>query len=318
MVDFKKALAAANKDWKKAKKRVAEEGPGGFADIPDGTYTARLVGAKIGQSESSKRLQVDFDWKIADGEEEGKHKHNYQGLTTEDNLFYLGRDLERLGYEMPDDLEDLPEILADMEKSKPVASIRLRTKGDFQNVYIRKVYASDESDEDVDDAEETEETEEEVEETDDAAEESEEEESDDAEESDDDDAEEEAEEESEEESDEDESDEESEEEESEEESGDDEDETIEIETGMRVLVETSKGREAGAIIEILEKEEKVRVKLDNDKVVRVGLDKIEVEPDEPKRKAKKEEKKPAKKTPPPPAKKSGKKSAPAPKKKGRK
>lgn len=298
MADFKKILAKANKNWKVAKKKAKEAEPA-FTEIDDGRYMARLVSAKLGVSESGGRNQIAFNWKIEDGEFEGKTKTNYQGIDSEDNLYYLARDLERLGYELPDDLTDLPEILKDIEKSQPVASIAIKTKGDFQNVYIRKVYAGTDEDEEGEVEDEDTDPEEETEEEDaDGEEETEEEEaSDEEEESDGEDAEEE---------------EESEEEESEEEEeSDDEGEEVDITVGMRVLAETAKGREPGEIIEILEKEEKVRIRLDNKKVVRLGIDKIEAEPEEEEIPAEPVKKKVAAK----PESKKVSKSAPAPAKK---
>jgi len=312
MVDFKKILKNANKNWAKAKTRAAESDPG-FTEYPDGKYEAQLVSAKLGTSESG-RNQIAFGWKFVDGDYEGKTKTAYQGIDTEDNLYFLARDLERLGYELPDDLSDLPDILKDLEKSKPVASVNLKTKGDFQNLYIRKVYT--ESDEDDEDEDEDDDAAAEAEADDDAAED-EEEETDDAEESDDEES-------DDEESDDEESDdeEESDEEESDEEEADADDEEVEeevdIEVGMRVQAETAKGREPGKIVGILEKEEKVRVELDSGRTVKLGIDKIEIEAEDEAPAAK-----PGKKTPKPEPKKkpapapapAKKKAAPAPAKK---
>lgn len=307
MVDFKKVLAGANKKWATAKKRAAESEPA-FTEYPDGKYEAKLVGAKLGVSDGG-RNQIAFSWKFMDGEYEGKTKVAYQGIDTEDNLYYLARDLERLGYELPDNLGDLPDILKDIEKSKPVGSINLKTKGDFQNVYIRKVYTADEEEEGDDTEDEDTAESDEVDET----EETEEEESDDAEESDEEETDEESDEESgdEESDDEEESDEESDEEESDEESDEEDAEEVEVEVGMRVIAETAKGREPGKIIKILEDEGMVRVKLDNEKIVRVAPDKIEIEPEKKKTPAKpKAAPKPAaKKAASAPAKKAGKPAA---------
>lgn len=300
MVDFKKVLKGANKNWNKAKTRAAESST--FQEYEDGKYTARLVSAKLGVADSG-RNQIAFGWKFEDGEYEGKTKTAYQGIDTEDNLYYLARDLERLGYELPDNLSDLPEILKDIEKTKPTASITLKTKGDsdFQNVYIRKVFGEEGEEDDTEDDG-----------SDDAAEEETDEESEGGEEEagDEEDAGDEEEGEEEEAGDDDEEEGE-EEEEADEESDDEDTEEVDLVEGMRVIAETAKGREKGEVIEVLEKEEKVRVKLDNGKTVRVGLDKLEMIPDEPKKPAKKAApaapaKKPVKKSPPPPpAKKSG-------------
>jgi hypothetical protein len=293
MVDFKKILKNAGKNWATAKKRAAET-ESGFTEYPDGKYEAQLTGAKLGVSEGG-RNQIAFAWKFVDGDFEGKTKTAYQGIDTEDNLYFLARDLERLGYELPDDLTDLPDILKDLEKSKPVASINLKSKGDFQNVYIRKVYT--ESDEDDEDEEEDDDAAAEAEADDDAAEDEEEETDDDAaeeEESDEEESDEEEEEADDEEAD-------DEEEEEADEEAEDDAEEVDIEVGMRVQAETIKGREPGEIAEILEKEEKVRVKLDSGRTVKLGIDKIEIEAEE--------------EAPAPKPTKTQKTAAPAPKKK---
>lgn len=276
MSDFKKKLKDAQAKWKDAKKQVAE-GASQFAEYDDGRYMAKLVEGRIEESKSSGRLQAVFGWKFQEGEYEGKIKYAYQGLETVDSMRYFGRDLASMGYELPDNIDEIEEILKDAVKSGILAQITLKTKGDFQNVYIRKVYSSDDDTDMEEEAAVA--SEEEAEEDADTTEDVEDADGEETE------AEEETEEEAEEEA--------------------DDDEGVEIEVGMRVQAETAKGREAGEIIEILGDEGKVRVKLDNGKVVRVGVDKIEVEleaedvPEEP------------------PAKKAAPKAAPVPPKKGK-
>jgi hypothetical protein len=313
MVDFKKKLAAAGASWKSAKKRVSENRGSTFVDYDDGKYIAKLVKAELTESESSGRLQVDFSWRFEEEPYEGKIKHAYQGIETEDNMYYLGRDLERLGYELPDNLADLPETLEAITAEGMIARIALKSKGDFQNVYIQKVINQDEDDSDdeaIDEAAET---------PDDEAEETEEEATDEDEEvaaGEDEEEEEGGEEEADEEADEEEADEEAEEDEA----AEDED-VVEIEVGQRVQAETAKGREPGEIIEILEDLNKVRVKLDSGKVVRLDPEKIEIEveaaPPAPKAKTppKAEPKAAAKKPAPAPAKKAAPAPTPAKKKK---
>lgn len=307
MADLKKLLAGAGKSWKTAKKRVTDTEKGGFEEFPDGLYDAQLIGAEIGESKGAKaRLQVDFSWRFMDGDLEKKVKHDYQGMNTEDGLFYLGRRIEELGYEAPDDLGDLPEVLKAIVKEKIAARIVLKTKGEFQNVYIRKLLGDD-ADEDVEETEEDEtDTETEAEESDD-------------EETEEEDGEEEAEEETEEEDGEAEEEEETEEEETEEEEAEEGEEEVEqAAPGMKVIVETAKGREPGVIVEIIEAEGKVRVKLNKDgKIIRASAEKVEITDDEeeveeePKATKKAAGKKPAP-APAPPVTAKKKAAAPAP------
>lgn len=279
MTDFRKKLKNANKLWAGAKKKAAESSQG--SEYEDGKYLARLVKGEITESNAG-RLQVAWTWKFEEEPYEGKNKMAYQGLESEDNLVFLARDLDRLGYEAPEDIATIEEILADINKSKPLARIRLKSKGDFQNVYIDKVIGGDDDDEEADDETEGD--------TPDEAEESDEDESDDAEEGDDDEAEE--------------SDDAEEESEEEEEAEEEDSDEVEIEVGMRVEVDSKAGKVVGEIIEVLESEGKARVRT-KDKVLKVGVDKLTLMAAE----------EPAK----PPKAKAGKKDeTPAPKKKTKK
>jgi hypothetical protein len=238
---FQKKLAAAQKNWTKAKTR-AEEGGSGFTEIEDGRYYARLVGAEITEAKSSGRLQVAWKYKIVDGDYKGETKMDFDGLETEDNQVFIGRKLKQYGYALPDDLQEVEQILDALVKEKPLVRIRLKTRGEFQNVYVDKVFDKEDEDEvlDVagaeaaDDADETDETEE-TETT---------EETDEVEEADD-----------------------------EEEEAEAEEEPVELQVGMTVLVDTKEGQVTGTVLELLEQEEKVRVKVGT-KVLKVSLDKL--------------------------------------------
>jgi hypothetical protein len=287
--EFASKLKASKKLWKTAQQKVVDNrGKSDKPQFEDGIYLAKLTGAKLVEFDSG--LKVVFDWKFEDGEYDGQIKKDYQGITSEDNLYYFGRRIEELGYEMPDSPEDLPELLAALEKEKPLGKIRLRTKGDYQNVYLEKLLTGDE-DEDEDDA--AEEDAEEADETEEAEEEEKpkkgkkgkpasEPEADDEEE-------------------------EEEEETDEEEDADaEEDGDVELAVGMKVIADTQKGKRAGTVKEILAKEGLVRVDVGDGKVVRVALDKVAFDdtPDDEEEDETEE----------PPAKKAVKKKAP-PKKK---
>ena len=255
---LKAKLAKAKGDWNKAKTRATQEGPGGIEDIDDGRYIARLTSAEVGESKSSGRLQVGWTYQIAEGDYKGRRKMSFDGMETEQNLVYLAKNINRYGYECPDDLEQIEALLQEIVKEKPLVRIRLKTRGEFQNVYIDQVFDKDDEDEVLQDAasdvdEETEEVTEEVEEADEVEETDGEE---DETETEDEDG--------------------SEESDEEESDGDDEtadDDEVVIEAGMRVLV----NGKPGEIVEVLEDEGKVRVKMDGTgKVVRTGADALEL------------------------------------------
>lgn len=296
---------------------------GGFDEYDDGKYLARMVHAELGESNSSGRLQVDFQWKFISGEYKGKIKHDYQGVESEDNQSFCLRVFQKLGYET-DEIEgasDITGILKQLNKEKPKAKISLKTKGEFQNVFIIKAADSDEDeeaesdDEDGDDAADDDEEDEPKKKSPkkkkkaDDEEDEEEEDSSDDDDSDDEDEEEEKpkkkkkskseddEEEEEESEDEDEDeapkkkkkgakadDEDEEEEDEEDESGG---EDVEVSVGSGITYKFKGKKAKGTVLEIFPKENKVRVQT-GDAKRRISFDSIEdVEPpEEPKKKKK--------------------------------
>lgn len=253
----KKKLKDARKLWKKARKTA--EVPFG-SNVEDGRYKARLTGASLGTSQSSGRFQAAWTWKILTGSYKNEETMDFDGLETEDNLVWLGRKLVRLGVELPDDLDELAEILEDLVSSGVVAMITLATKGDFQNLRIQRLVESgdDENDEDEDEEDEDDDEEEEEDEDDDEEDDDEEDEED-----------------------EDEEDEDEEEEEDEEDDEEDEDE-VELEKGMRVIAKVGRKEMVGTVTSISRNGETVKVRMDKDnKVQSVSIEKIEVPEDPP-------------------------------------
>ena len=245
---LKNKLKKAQGDWENARSKASELV--GFAEVPDGRYLDHLTAATIGESKSSGRLQIQWTWTIADGEHEGDTKLDFDGLETEDNLVFLGRKLARFSYELPEDITEIADILDELIEKRPMARIRLKTRGEFQNVYVDKIMqsSSEEGDDDTDSNDVG--SDDDAEDTDGGVPDAPEEETDDAE------------------------DEEAEEPEESEDDGDEQ----EVEVGMRVIASTRKGDSPGEIVEIIEDEGKVRVHLDEGRTVRISVDKLEAEP----------------------------------------
>lgn len=282
--DFSKRLKDSKKLWNKAKERVAESG-GGFQEYEDGRYLMQCVKLEFGES-ANGRFQVSFTWKFVDGDYEGKTKMSFQGLETEDGWTYFFNDLARLGFDIPEAPNEaaLNAIAKEIAKVKPMARVVLKTKGEFQNLYINKIYRRD------DDAEEME-TEMEAEAEDAEAEEVEESEDDDAEAAPD--------------------------AEDEPETEDVEDDEVALAVGMRVVVQTDKGERTGEVIEILADEGKARIRDEAGKVLRVPFERIEAAdtdddvPEDPEGNEEELEDE-EEDTPPPTKKKAAKKTTPPP------
>jgi hypothetical protein len=324
-VNFDKYLKGLNRHLDKAKETASSGG--GFEEFDDGKYRMRAVDAKVGVSKN-KRVQVIITWKFMDGDYKGKEKLDFEGLT-EDHLPYLLRKLEAMGYDTTEleSLEDeLKQILDDIKKTKPKCKVRLKTKGEFQNVYVDGVLSDDEEEEEDEDEEDDEDDEDEKpskkskskkskkkskddDEDDDDEEEDDDEESDDDEEESDDDEEEDGADDDEEEDDEEDDDEEEEksskkkskaksktkskskkkddddededededeeDEEDEDEDEDSDDDAVDIVVGSRVTVDSKKeGKVKGEVIELFEKDNKIVVKTDKGKTLKLGADKV--------------------------------------------
>jgi hypothetical protein len=146
-MSLKAQLAKAKSLWKKGK----EMKPDFDNVVPDGVYVGKLTSAELGESEASGRLQVKWSAVISGGEYKGEKITWWSGLKTEQNFFYLQRDLTRLGVDVPEDINDLEESLKEVEKEKPAIRFRTKTDGEFQNVRILKKLNASEDDSDLSD-----------------------------------------------------------------------------------------------------------------------------------------------------------------------
>jgi hypothetical protein len=299
--DLKKALAGATKQHLKGAKANAG---GGLEEFDDGTYLVKSLGGSLGQSNSSDRFQATMRWKFMEGDYKGKTYASFQGLEDERGwTFFLG-DLGRLGYDVGE-IEDFAEVLPildELKEEKPLCRITLKTKGDFQNVRnIRLVDGEDEGEdgdeEDEDDAPKKKTKKKKVA---DEEEESDEDGDDDEEEEeggDDDGG-------DEEEEDGDDSDEDNDEEEEDgDEDGDEEEdeEEVALSVGSTVKVKTKLGVKKAEVLEVDEKNNKIKVKTTEGKTITLSAEKIVSVEDVPA----KSKKKPAAEAPKKTAKKVG-------------
>lgn len=154
----------SNKMFNAAKERAEAEGSG-LVGLEDGHYIARLSFAEISKSQSSGRMQIKFSWLVVDGEAKGDSHNEYQGINSEDNITYLNKRLMRLGYDAVGSFEELEETITELNEDKPGVRLQVSTRGDFTNVYIKKVLDEeelpdddDDVDDDTDDTKDTDET----------------------------------------------------------------------------------------------------------------------------------------------------------------
>lgn len=243
--DLKKALTLATK--KHLAKAKEKAGTGGFDEFDDGKYVMRCEGGELGQSSSSDRFQATMFWKFVEGDYKGKPYRSYQGLDTEDGWTYFLRDLGRLGYDTSE-LEDFSEvlpILKELKKEKPVCRVTLKSSGEFQNLRIQRLIDPDEVDEeDEDEDDDDDKKKSSKKKTAKKKKPADDDEDEDESEDDDDEAEE-----------------------------DDEDE-VALSIGSTVKVRTKAGVKKGEVTEVLEDDNKIKVKFADGKTLTLSAEKI--------------------------------------------
>lgn len=139
--DSLKASAAA---WKS----TPTPEPNSFGDIPDGKYQAKVEEAIIENGGKNRdRLQVKWSFRITGPTHANRLSWMNTGLGDEQGIEFTKRALATLGMSIPEEIEQLPEILG---KAVGMAvEINLRTKtndnGTFQNTYLNKALNADDT-----------------------------------------------------------------------------------------------------------------------------------------------------------------------------
>jgi len=184
---MKAKLAKFNKNFSKEKKRADELG--GFAEIPDGKYLAKVTSCEIKNSNAGE-MHLVFIFEITESAEDeslvGAKASKWCNVEREDGPAYLIRDLRKFGIDL-DDLEQLPEVAKLIDDQKPEVKISLKTGNSGQFTYldtvISEIDAGDKamSDDNESDDDEDEDSEEEDEESEEEGEDEEEQEEDDLE-----------------------------------------------------------------------------------------------------------------------------------------
>src|SRR3990167_663200 len=131
---FKMNIKQLSKAWKTAYE-VKDEITQGF-EPEDGRYAVAIVSASIGESKASGRPQITWEYLFLDGEYKGKTFRSYDGLDRSEGLPYIMKRIESIGYDAPEEFEELENVLKSITKVKPKVKIVIKTKNDFKNTYV--------------------------------------------------------------------------------------------------------------------------------------------------------------------------------------
>ena len=104
--------------------------------LPDNTYQVRLDAIYIAKSKASERWQTVMELEVMSGSYAFRTIYKYCQMTTSQNLDFLTNDLRKLGVSEKFKWTNLEKEFAKIVDH--LYEIALKTKGEFQNVYIQK------------------------------------------------------------------------------------------------------------------------------------------------------------------------------------
>ena len=125
---FKERLASMGDAWKTGKDKV----PG----VPDGIYTMKLQKAEVNESAQGK-LRIERHHCCIEGEHTGVVTRDYLNLETENGPYYAAKWIELMGYQCPENIEGIIDVVKAIEVDAAVYTAEVRVKDDFRNVRVK-------------------------------------------------------------------------------------------------------------------------------------------------------------------------------------
>lgn len=154
---IKRFLTQANKKWQEEASRAKEEG--GFERLDDGRYIGQLIGAEFTESKGGRPMAVT-SYKIVEGDSTGETIKKFRTLDGDDDLKWFALEMTVFGYDCEeihfdskkDDDGFILNVLAALEEEKPVVKLRLSTKNDYQSVNVESLIEDYETEEEEEEA----------------------------------------------------------------------------------------------------------------------------------------------------------------------
>jgi len=140
MSEYQKQLASMKKTWKSSKKVYDTMFAG--AKVPEGVYIAQVQKCALKESKSSGNLMIARQHLILEGEYKGTMLFDNMQLETEYGPVFARKWIETVGYETPEDIEELPELLEAIASEGPVCKVAVKHSGDFVNVNVSEMLDS--------------------------------------------------------------------------------------------------------------------------------------------------------------------------------
>jgi len=129
--EFADRLAGMQNAWATGK----DTAPG----VPEGLYTMQLLEAGIAASQSSGKLMIKRTHTVVGGEQDGETVYDNLMLETDMGMFFVARWVEQMGFEVPDNIAELEEVVSAISEANPVYTAQVKKSGDFTNVRVREL-----------------------------------------------------------------------------------------------------------------------------------------------------------------------------------
>lgn len=161
MAKLSSSLLRKLKDSSKAWRR-SKPAPAMGSDLPDGNYLGKCISLTVNESKASGRVQISERWKVVEPKKhKGRFLFNHIGIDGKDDEekerafgFAKQRYVEVMDGDLPEkDLTELQDALDNLvDKShRTVWKLGVKTKENFQNVYLNGVSDGASIDDDDDD-----------------------------------------------------------------------------------------------------------------------------------------------------------------------
>lgn len=132
MAEFAKKLKRMQENWETTKEK-------GYGDLPDGTFTFQVQDAKLTESEAGN-LMIRVENLVIDGEQEGEVLNQFYSIETDFGLKQGMMWIEKMGRTVPEDAEEVEEIVAEIASAAPIFTARVRTnKSGFTNMVVQRL-----------------------------------------------------------------------------------------------------------------------------------------------------------------------------------
>ncbi len=107
--------------------------------VPDGKYDLAIEKMEMNDG-SAGRLQVIVSYIILGGDQDGKKPKQFFGMETPVGIGFFKGYCEVIGLEIPEDMTELPQAIdAFYPGFKGILHVIMRTKGEYQNIYLTDV-----------------------------------------------------------------------------------------------------------------------------------------------------------------------------------